>query len=419
MNEALSIDDLKTIVEGKKVYIWGSMIVGQGVCRALERHNIPVSGFVDSSCELQGTLALGYAINEPASIQKEMDEDCAIVIISSGHYDTEIKSTCLEMNFKEHQLVLSRSLNDIDPSIDISGTCNLHCISCPMGNMTSHHESGFMTPEVYGTVLDKLLKERPLIGSIQLYTWGEPFLNKELPAIIEKTKREKVLVAISTNLNAGGKMEAVVKAKPDWIKISTSGFGENYEITHTGGKWERFYKNIVKLSELRKKYHPDMHVMVNYHLYNHNQGEDYKKMQEFCREHDFAFRPNYAYLYSMDNVMDMCEGKPLNPMAEKTLQYLDLDMEQAIKLAKEQKHMACPEETCLPISWDLKVRFCGVYYKPFIHDNFMDASIDDIMKDKLSSSFCAKCKSHGLHRLTGVYIEEKVLQSNDDTGGDA
>ena len=70
------------------------MIVGQGVCRALERHDIQIRGFIDSSPALQGTKALGYTIEEPVPILEKAFRREAFIIVSSGHYDLEIAKEC-------------------------------------------------------------------------------------------------------------------------------------------------------------------------------------------------------------------------------------------------------------------------------------------------------------------------------------
>jgi len=401
--------DLQKIVTDKALYIWGAMIVGQGVCRALERHSLKVSGFLDSSSSLQGRTALGYPIFSPQAILQK-PKDRQVILISSGHYDLEIEQICQDAGLRKNtHYIMSYELNDVDPSVDISGTCNLRCISCPRGNFNHHSAGGFMSPEQYRPVLEKLLKELPFLGSIQLYTWGEPLLNKNLPEIIKITRESNVLTALSSNLNVGKGYKDVVSAKLDWFKISASGFEKSYELTHTGGKWGKFLKNLHLVADLREQYHPDMQVLLNYHLYKHNIGDDYQKMKALCDRLDFIFRPSPAYLYPLENVRDYIDGKPLSPEAEKTTELLLMGLNEGLEKARQRKDNRCPEERCLPITWDSKVRFCGVYYAPYICDDFLATPIEDIMKTRTSSTFCQECKKRGLHQFTGVYLSEKII----------
>jgi len=405
---------LAGIIGGRKLFVWGAMIVGQGVCRSLERHAIPISGFLDSSPNLQGAQALGYTVFSPEPAMAACRDGEAFIVVGSGHCDHEIAEICRANGLEaHHHYLLSRELNEIDPSIDISGACNLRCISCPRGNIADSPPVGFMSVEDYTLVLDKLLREIPFLGSIQLYAWGEPLLNKNLPEIIQRTREAKVLTAISTNLKVINDLDSVVASKPDWIKVSASGFGENYAIGHTGGQWERFLRNLRQLVALRDRLHPDMQIVLNYHLYKHSLGESYRAMRDLCDELGLIFRPNMAYLYSLDNVLDYVEGRPLSEEARRTLDLLLMDIDEGLSKALLRRHQACPEERCLPIDWDRRVRFCGVYYKPYIAEDFLDVPVQDILDKRHDSDFCGQCMSHGLHHFTGVYLEERILENGE------
>jgi MoaA/NifB/PqqE/SkfB family radical SAM enzyme len=404
----ISVDELHNFCADKKVFVWGAMIVGQGVCRSLERIGVQVESFLDSSLSLQGRKALGYKIEKPDYALELVRAGQGVVIAASGHWDLEIGNCCEQAGLRKGiDYILCRELNEIDPSVDVAGMCNLRCISCPRGNENKQPAKGLMTADTYRKVLDKLLKEIPLIGSVQLYTWGEPLLNPELPEIIAMTREASVLTAISSNLNYSKNLESVVAAHPDWFKVSCSGWKETYELTHTGGSWDVFLSNLYKLSELRDAIHPEMQITVNYHLYKHNIGADYRRMEELCNSLSFIFRPSPAYLYPVDAVMDFIEGKALSPEARETLPMLLMDLDEGIAKARERAHLSCPEERCFPINWDCSVRSCGVFFRPFICDNFLTMPLSEILELKKRNPLCVQCKKHGLHQFTGVYLAEK------------
>ncbi|NEV60545.1 hypothetical protein [Thiorhodococcus minor] len=402
---------LRDAVGARSVWIWGAMIVGQGLCRALQRSGLPIAGFLDSSPAMQGHRALGYPVHAPDSVLPRARAGEAFILIGSGHHDRPIEAQCQSHGLiAERDYLSSRALNDIDPSIDISGLCNLRCLSCPQGNLAERPPTGFMGLETYEAILSKLLDELPFLGSVQLYTWGEPLLNRQLPEIIAATRAAQVMTAISTNLKAARGLEAVVAARPDWIKVSASGYGDSYAIGHTGGDWEGFLANLHQLSQLRERLHPELQIVLNYHLYRHSVGESYRSMQALCDELGLIFRPNMAYLYSLDNVLDYVEGRPLSPEAERTLDLMLLDIDTGLERARQRKHIPCPEERCLPINWDGRVRFCGVYFKPFIADDFLSVPLEEMLARRNGSAFCRRCMSHGLHHYTGVYLEERILE---------
>ncbi len=125
-----TLEDIQKIIHRKRVYIWGAMIVGQGICRAFERYGLPIDAFLDSSEALQGQKALGYPIEAPTSVIHSTGHDDNVIIVASGHYDLEIEESCIKAGLqKDIHYVMSVELNDVDPSIDISGVCNLRCIS--------------------------------------------------------------------------------------------------------------------------------------------------------------------------------------------------------------------------------------------------------------------------------------------------
>lgn len=404
-----TVQHLENFSKGRELYIWGAMIVGQGFCRAMERVGIMPRAFVDKSLALQGSKALGYEIQAPENALALAQAGKAGIIIGSGHHDKEIADICERAGLNEGaDYLLSKHFCDIDPSVDIAGFCNLKCISCPNGNLKPLHKGGFMDARTYAKVLNKLLAELPLMGNIQLYTWGEPLLNRQLPEIISVTRQSKVLCALSTNLNTRGDFSAVISAKPDWLKISVSGYGPNYEITHTGGNWHLLLDNLHRLNQYRQQYHPDMHVVVNYHLYKRNLGDEYQQMRNLCKKLGFVFRPNHAYLYPMDNIMDYVEGKPLSENAERTLEMLLMDIDTGLLKAHHKKELPCPEQRCFPINWDLRVRLCGVYYRPFIATNFLTTTVRQVMDKRQACGFCQKCQNMALHQFTGIYLEEAI-----------
>lgn len=412
----LGTADLKGLIGGRQLYVWGASIVGSGTCRALERCGFRMAAFIDSSPRLKGKKSLGYPVLAPAEVlEVPMLRDDAFIIIASGHYEAEIAGACGAAGLVSGKdFISARELSPLDPSVDVSGLCNLHCISCPRGNYQEQPPRGFMSAATYRLVLDKLLRELPFMGNIQLYAWGEPLLNPEIAEIVRITAERGVLCAISTNLNVRKDFSEAIKARPDWIKVSASGFGPSYEVTHTGGEWELFLSNLRRLSALKREHNPEMYVEVNYHLYRHNLGEQYQRMSGLCQELGFVFRPNWAYLYPLDMVMDYCEGRPLSPEAERTLGMLQLGIDAGLERARGQAQLPCAEERCFPIAWDLTVRSCGAYFWPTVSDNFLEEPLEAVLERREQSGICSRCRKHALHRFTSVYVEEAIPSAGTD-----
>jgi MoaA/NifB/PqqE/SkfB family radical SAM enzyme len=381
----------------------------------LERCGFKPSAFVDSSVRLKGKTSLGYNVFSPADLlEKPALRDNAFIIIASGHYEVEIAESCKIAGLTPGKdFISARDLSPLDPSVDISGLCNLRCISCPRGNYQEQPARGFMKADTYKLVIEKLLRELPFMGSIQLYAWGEPLLNPDVAEIVRITREHDLLCAISTNLNIRKNLEEVIRERPDWIKISASGFGASYQETHTGGDWELFLSNLEQLNKFKQQFHPDMYVEINYHLYKHNQDDEFRNMAELCKDLGFVFRPNWAYLYPLDKVMDYCDGRKLGEEANRTLGMLQLSIDEGLERARAQAHLPCAEERCFPIAFDLTVRSCGAYFWPTVARNFLEEPIATILEHREKSGICNNCRKHSLHRFTSVYLEEVTPASSD------
>ena len=295
--------------------------------------------------------------------------------------------------------------------VDVAGMCNLRCISCPRGNWPRHRKPGFMSAKTYESLVDKILRDDPWTGIITLYNWGEPLLNPALPDIIKITRQKGLLSAVSSNLAMTKDFENVVKAGPDWFRISNSGWGKNYETTHTGGRWNIFHSNCRKLSEYRHRHHPDMIIEFFFHIYEHNR-QDFLNIQTLCNELGFILRYRHAALAPLDNIDLVIDGKPITDAAAQTRKLQFLGVEEVMGIAHAERHRPCFYMDHLWIDWDLSVAHCMEWYDPALKlfdKDFMSASLDEIDHARIGSEHCHQCMEKGIHRAYCVYGDEKLI----------
>lgn len=405
---------LKTLIGNKSLFIWGARHDGYAASVVFKRIGCEQAGFIDSSISLKGKRAFGYPIMLPEDFFAKYSKDNSFIIIASGFYADEILQQCEINGFcKEENVLIYGELRKFNYQVDVSGSCNLRCISCPRGNFSLHRKPGFMSPETYEKLLQKILKDDPYTGIISLYNWGEPLLNRSLPEIVRLTNRYSLLSAISSNLNLNFDFEDVIAAQPTWFRVSTSGWGKNYEITHTGGKWELFYDNLFKLKEFREKHHPDMIVEVFFHIYKHNR-EDYARIQDLCDSFGFTVRYRHAALAPLDNIEKIREHEDISPQAEKTRSLQVLTVEEALGLAEDprEKSRPCYYEDHLWINWDLHIAHCMEWYRPglnLVETDFLSVSLEDLVEARNTSEFCRRCRERGIHRVFCVYGDEKLI----------
>jgi len=405
-------ENLRELIGGRRIYIWGARHDGYAAKLALSRHDIPASGYIDSSPALAGTAAFGLSISSLAEFFAHQTPQSAFIVIASGFFADEIAESCMDKGWvKNRDFAAYNELRRLNYQVDVAGMCNLRCISCPRGNWPRHRKPGFMNVETYEKLADKILRDDPWTGIITLYNWGEPLLNPALPDIINITRKKGLLSAVSSNLAMKMDFRPVIEAGPDWFRISNSGWGENYEATHTGAKWETFYTNCLKLAEYRTKYHPEMIIEFFFHIYDHNR-HDFHRIEALCKELDFVLRYRHAALAPLDNIERVVDRQPLTEAAARTrtLQFLDVD--EVMDMARKERERPCFYMDHLWIDWDLSIAHCMEWYDPslkLLDKDFLSASLDEIETTRRTSAHCRMCMEKGIHRAYCIYGDEKLI----------
>jgi len=86
----------------------------------------------------------------------------------------------------------------LPPTIQVEPTnvCNMKCPLCPTGTGSMKRRKGFMSFDTFQRILDDL---GDVLLSVFLYGWGEPFLNKEMPRMIEACTTRNIDTLTDTN----------------------------------------------------------------------------------------------------------------------------------------------------------------------------------------------------------------------------
>ena len=407
----LSIEGLKNIAKERSIYIWGAGNQGRGIAAVLLENSISPVGFIDASKDMIGKEILSLPVSSAEFISTTKKPP--FVIISVFFYEQEIRQQCIKLGLKEGESFIHYSrLKPRDYSIDVSGGCNLKCISCPRATHSSKERSaGLMSLDTFKQVIQKIRKEDPFVGNIQLYQWGEPILNKELPEMLSYARAQGVLCAISSNLNKPADYRAIISANPEWFRISASGWGKEYEIAHTGGNWHQFRGNLEEIASLRQELYPEMKLELYYHIYKHSVGEPLRKFQALCEEFEIEFHPVYAYLISLDDVLRYKEGTKLPKDAVDARSSMFWDLDEGLQEAYSERALPCDAFRSVHINNDLSVSNCMMYYYPqenMALSNYLEKGIDEIMEIRGRCNLCERCIKQGIHRYCGVYSTKEV-----------
>lgn len=313
--------------------------------------------------------------------------------------------------------------NYLSYSIDIVGNCNLRCPSCPVGNidLKDTRPKGFILKELFYEIADKISREnRDLNPWVSLYDWGEPTLHQDLPLLIEYLNKKNLRSRISSNLNFNADFRSIIKSNPTEFKISISGFyEETYSTTHKRGKIEKVLSNIYKIKKFRDEFNTTTKFIMNFHVYKHNVGKDYSKLENLCKEMNIEFRPIAAMFMPIEKILSLIDLKKKNISNEisfKLPEITDADLNLISLLLTDpvreyekwykndlnnikENQICTRKENKIAIRKDGSVPICcGVYGGEFkVVNNFLDKSHKEIQSLRGNYSLCKVCMENGAH----------------------
>lgn len=296
--------------------------------------------------------------------------------------------------------------------IDIVGSCNLRCPSCPVGNSEPGKGGSRMSLEVFGQILQKAKREYGIVG-VGLYNWTEPFLHPELAEFIRCAKRENLICTLSTNLNLIRNVEEVLAAEPDSLRISLSGFSQAvYGETHVRGDIEKVKENMRLLSAAKKRVrNRKTAIYVYFHKYRHNLQER-EPMKRFARSLGFDWLEDWAYYMPLERVMELAEGKLPPEHLRFVEEQLALPIGKAIEEAKVFRKEPCgllQDQIVIDAAGDLHI-CCAAYEKKTTRlGRFLEMTPEEIRQAKRRHPLCGRCMAHGLHRYF-EYTTHPVLR---------
>ena len=392
--------ELFDFVSDKKVLIWGARMTGIGALRQLKKKNIKILNFVDSDQALVGKSVHGFQVHHPNELKKILDlHKEAVILVAVSLKEYEILSQLQKMEIKNIPVI--SFLDEMAPyyTVDILGSCNLKCPSCPHSIEETDVPKGSMTVDVFKSVFDKIIKDSPSTSHISLYSWGEPLLHPYLDQIIDYVHQRNVAVALSSNLSIkfGTRIDKIIKSAPDYLKVSLSGFYPTaYDNTHQGGDINLVKDNLFLIRKLLDKYKTQTLVDINYHLYKDNSGENIEQMEKLANELGFVVSKTYALVMPLERVISHLDGKP----DFQTMQLEDnllVTIDEGIKASSE---VPLPKNTCpfrenqININADLSVPVCCTVWqrdKNVVALNFLASNIDEINSNKKQVDLCNKC----------------------------
>lgn len=319
--------------------------------------------------------------------------------------------------------------------VEINSGCNLSCPTCARGNKEGYEQKiGKMTRELYLKVLEKIRNENNE-AIVFLYGNSEPFLNPELSDYILDAKRMGLRCEFSTNLNYMENENHVMNSGPDLITISVSGWSQEvYERGHRGGRVENVKSNMRKLSETRRGCRIKPPILVTYHLYKDNDGDELEAMREYAAALEFDFQTCIARAISMENVLQYLMEReaqrtgtkpqylvlpgfpdynqmlpPVNDKWRETMQRLRINPDEAVSMYEKFKiHPVCPVGDAFTyIRHDGLVSMCCcVDDRRLNFGNYLEKSQEELSAMRRGHPICQQCLKYRMNLY--FHIADKV-----------
>jgi len=284
--------------------------------------------------------------------------------------------------------------------IDIVGSCNLACPSCPVANSSGASQiRKSMSVEMFRKTIEKAISECH-VTCVGLYNWTEPLLHPRVDEFVEILNQNELASYISTNLNYARNLDALIRQNPTMISISLSGFNQEvYQKGHRGGNVECVKKNMLELAQAIERENASTRVVVNFHRYKDNHA-DLILMKSYTRELGFDFMVTDALMLPLEKVLDVSEGMTsFTETDQAVMQRLMTPVDVAIQYASKVERNSCRLiNDQIEIGADGSVTLCCAVFDSdrFRIGHFLDMPITEIQQQRKSHSICLSCVNHGL-----------------------
>jgi len=193
-------------------------------------------------------------------------------------------------------LLNKKRLLGLPPSIQVEPTnmCNLSCPLCPTGSTRIKRPEGQISMNLFNRLLEEL---GDVMLSIILYSWGEPFLHKNLSEMVKSCTERNILTITSTNGNCSLTKEGalrIVDAGLSALVIAMDGSTQDiYQTYRRGGdieKVKRFASNIQEAKTIRGSKLPYTNLRVVINNNNEKDLDNIKKLARDLEVNQFSFK---------------------------------------------------------------------------------------------------------------------------------
>ena len=298
--------------------------------------------------------------------------------------------------------------------IDVFGYCNLRCPTCPVGNWEDdpavfHH--GLMSKTFLEAILDKAMREC-IVAGVGLFNWTEPLLHPRIHELIATVRSRGIHCSISTTLNVLRDPDLLMRASPDWLRVSVSGFAQEvYSRGHRGGDIEKVKTNMRRLADAKRSTGATTDMEVYFHKYVDNEADE-APMKAFAGALGYRFVTDWALMMPLEKTLTIAD--PSNPRAtltrddHATIDRLALKTAQALALSSKHPVTSCSlRDDFIVLDVNANTTLCCTCLasKANTVGNFLSTPIDAIQSARRSHPLCRPCMSLGFPLLANFAVD--------------
>jgi MoaA/NifB/PqqE/SkfB family radical SAM enzyme len=179
-------------------------------------------------------------------------------------------------------------------TVEPASICNLQCPVCPCGLHKTIRNPAILPLADFKRLIDDIGEYLVLI---QMWEWGEPFMNPDICEMIAYARRRGIVVICSTNCHFFGE-EAVVRklvdSGLDGLILAVDGAtAEVYEKYRVGGDFSRVLAGIQRIvaeKERRGSAKPLLHLRMVINAFNESQIEAFRELGRTLQVDQVAFK---------------------------------------------------------------------------------------------------------------------------------
>jgi len=258
-----------------------------------------------------------------------------------------------------------------------------------------------MSIKLFTQILEKIKREHTGEITILPYIWGEPTLHPEIGEIIRRIKSYGFQCILSTNLNVEKYLEDVIRAEPDKIWLSCSGFTKGtYGVSHKGGNIDTFLANLTRLKYYIDKHKCKTKIEFHYHLYKTNIHE-LSLLKYYVELFGFSCSGDShpAYMTCLEEVLAIKDGVSVQKESGEVMSNMIFSIDEWSMIAEPYKKKPCPQiegKVVIDVNGGV-MQCCAVYDKKFnVADNYLDTDYTKIQNRRNKNPVCTACRDIGL-----------------------